>query len=51
MLYLIQQQELQGFPLLMVTDYHHGGYNLDDNEIGMVIICSGIVPLIWQVRR
>lgn len=34
----------------MVTCYEHGGYHLDDNEIGIVIMCSGILQIIWQVR-
>ena len=34
----------------MVTCYHHGGYHLDGNELGVVIMCSGALQLVWQVR-
>ena len=35
----------------MVTCYRHGGYHLDGNELGVVIMCSGVVQLIWQVNH
>ena len=41
---------LQLFPLLMVTDYKHGGYKLDDNEIGVVLMAAGVFQLLWQVN-
>jgi MFS family permease len=37
------------FPLLMVTCYANGGYHLDDNELGVVVMCSGAVQLLWQL--
>ena len=33
----------------MVTDYEHGGYNLDDNEIGTFIMIIGVMQLLYQV--
>ena len=33
----------------MVTDYKHGGYNLDDNEIGVALMAAAVFQLLWQV--
>ena len=35
----------------MVTDYEHGGYNLDDNEIGTFITIIGVMQLLYQVSH
>lgn len=32
----------------MVTGHSKGGYNLDTNEIGVVLICVGIIQVVWQ---
>ena len=40
---------LQAFPLLMVTDHEHGGYDLDDNEIGVFISIMAVVHIFFQV--
>ena len=34
----------------MVTDYEHGGYNLDDSEIGTLVMIVGIIQLFYQVH-
>ena len=41
---------IQLFPLLVVTSYKHGGYNMDDNEIGVVLTVASVVQLLWQVN-
>ena len=33
----------------MVTDYKHGGYSLDDNEIGVALMTAAVFQLVWQV--
>ena len=33
----------------MVTDHQHGGYNMDDNEIGVIISIVAVVQLFFQV--
>ena len=33
----------------MVTDHQHGGYNMDDNEIGVIISLVAVVQLFFQV--
>jgi len=38
----------QLFPLLMVTDYAHGGYHMDDNEIGTVMMVAAGCEFFWQ---
>jgi MFS family permease len=37
------------FPLLMVTCYRHGGYHLDGSELGVIIMCSGVLQIFWQL--
>ena len=39
----------QLFSLLMVTDHQHGGYNMDDNEIGVMFSIVAVVQLFFQV--
>ena len=34
----------------MVTDYKHGGYNFDDNEIGVALMTAAVFQLVWQVE-
>ena len=41
---------LQLLPLLMVTNHEHGGYNMDDNEIGVVLMVVAVSQLVWQVN-
>ena len=33
----------------MVTCYRHGGYHLDGSELGVIIMCSGVLQIFWQV--
>ena len=33
----------------MVTNHEHGGYQMDDNEIGMFVMIVAIVALFYQV--
>ena len=33
----------------MVTNHEHGGYQMDDNEIGMFVMIVAIVVLFYQV--
>ena len=35
----------------MVTDHKHGGYSMDDNEIGVFISIVAVVQLFFQVKR
>ena len=42
---------LQLFPLQMVTDHKHGGYSMDDNEIGVFISIVAVVQLFFQVKE
>ena len=39
----------QLFPLLMVTDHAHGGYQMDDNEIATFTMIVAVVQLVYQV--
>ena len=41
---------VQLFPLLVVTGYKYGGYNFDDNEIGVVLTAASVFQLSWQVK-
>ena len=34
----------------MVTDHEHGGYSMDDNEIGVFISIVAVVQLFVQVK-
>ena len=34
----------------MVTNHEHGGYQMDDNEIGMFVMIVAIVALFYQVK-
>ena len=34
----------------MVTNHEHGGYQMDDNEIGMFVMIVAIVQIFYQVR-
>lgn len=34
----------------MVTYHEHGGYRMDSNEIGVVLMVVGVCQLLWQVR-
>ena len=40
----------QLFPLLMVTDHAHGGYQMDDNEIATFTMIVAGVQLVYQVN-
>ena len=40
---------LQLVPLLLVTDHKSGGYNMDDSEIGIVLMSVAIIQLLWLV--
>ena len=40
----------QLFPQLMVTNHSHGGYGMDDNEIGVALMVAAICEFLWQVR-
>ena len=42
---------LKVFPLLMVTGYHSGGYDMDDNEIGIFLSISSLVSILYQVSN
>ena len=39
------------FPLLMVTGYDSGGYDMDDNEIGIFLGISSVFAILYQVRQ
>lgn len=43
----ILQNEL--LPLLLVTSHVHGGYNMDDTEIGIILMVSAVTQLLWQL--
>ena len=34
----------------MVTNHEHGGYQMDDNEIGMFVMIVAVVQIFYQVR-
>ena len=34
----------------MVTNHEHGGYQMDDNEIGMFVMIVAIVQIFYQVK-
>ena len=36
-------------PLLLVTDHDSGGYNMDDSEIGIVLMSVAGIQLLWLV--
>ena len=36
-------------PLLLVTDHDSGGYNMDDSEIGIVLMSVAVIQLLWLV--
>jgi len=40
----------QNFPLLMVTDHHNGGYDMDDNEIGILLSIAAFFQVSYQVQ-
>ena len=40
---------LQLTPLLLVTDHDSGGYNMDDSEIGVVLMSAAVLQLGFQV--
>ena len=41
---------LQLTPLLLVTDHDSGGYNMDDSEIGVVLMSAAVLQLAFQVH-
>lgn len=34
----------------MVTNHKHGGYDMDDNEIGTALMVAAVCEFLWQVR-
>ena len=32
-----------------MTNYSGGGYDMDDNEIGAILVAAGSIGLLWQV--
>ena len=40
---------MQLIPLLLVTDHDSGGYNMDDSEIGVVLMSVAGFQFLWQV--
>lgn len=42
---------MQLFPLLLVTGHEYGGYDMDDSEIGIVLMTAASVQLLFQVRN
>ena len=34
----------------MVTDHRHGGYDMDDNEIGIFLSISSLASVLYQVN-
>ena len=42
---------MQLVPLLLVTDHDSGGYNMDDSEIGVVLMSVAAIQLLWQVQN
>ena len=40
---------IQLVPLLLVTDHDSGGYNMDDSEIGVVLMSVAVIQLLWLV--
>ena len=41
---------MQLIPLLLVTDHDSGGYNMDDSEIGVVLMSVAGFQFLWQVH-
>ena len=39
----------QVVPLLVVTDYAHGGYNMTETDIGMFVMGVAIFQIFFQV--
>ena len=39
----------QVVPLLLVTDYAHGGYNMTDTDIGVFVMAVAIFQIFFQV--
>ena len=39
----------QLIPLLLVTDHDSGGYDMDDSEIGVVLMSTAAFQFLWQV--
>ena len=37
-------------PLLLVTDHDNGGYNMDDSELGVILMSAAVLQLAFQVR-
>ena len=35
----------------MVTDHQHGGYDMDDNEIGIFLSISSFASVLYQVNH
>lgn len=42
---------LQLFPLLLVTGHEYGGYDMDDSEIGVILMTTAMVQLLFQVKQ
>ena len=41
---------IQLIPLLLVNNHEHGGYDMDDSEIGIILMVAAIMQLLLQVR-
>lgn len=48
---LIYIYYVQLLPLLLVTSHEHGGYDMDDSEIGIILMVAAIAQLFLQVRK
>ena len=40
---------MQVFPLLMVANYNHGGYKMDDNEISVILMLLATIQIPFLV--
>ena len=46
----VSHHATQLIPLLLVTDHDSGGFNMDDSEIGVVLMSVSVVQFSWQVH-